>query len=188
MKLLDLLPYAITAIASFFGAWIAARFALSRFYREKVWERKAAAYTAIFEALHFIDSWYSKHFDAYVAQREMAEEETAKLRTSANDAEAELERRLASETWLIPDNCRLRLKKLTIDLKKREEDWFQYLDAGQATLQTATNELREMVHADLHLYSRPRVMLSRFLRLRRERKKRLAWEKQSASWQTPKAS
>jgi len=30
---------------------LAARFALYRFYREKVWERKIAAYTAIFEAL-----------------------------------------------------------------------------------------------------------------------------------------
>jgi len=43
------------------------------------------------------------------------------------------------------------------------------------------DELREMVHADLHLYSRPRVMLSRFLRLRREKKRRLAWQKQSSS-------
>jgi hypothetical protein len=184
----DLWPYALTAIASFGGAWLAARFALSRFYQEKIWERKAAAYTAIFEALHFIDNWYSKHFDAYVTQQDMTVEETAKLRTAANDAEAELERRLASETWLIPDNCRLRLAKLTVDLKKREEDWFQYLDAGSATLKTATDELREMVHADLHLYSRPRVMLSRLLRLRRERKRQLAWQKKSMSWQTPSSS
>jgi hypothetical protein len=176
MNIPDFWPYILTAVASFLGAWIAARFALSRFYQEKIWERKAAAYTAIFEALHFIDNWYSKHFDAYVTQREMTDEETAKLRAAANEAEAELERRLASETWLIPDNCRLRLKTLTSDLKKREEDWFQYLDAGQATLQTATDELREMVHTDLHLYSRPRVMLSRFVRKRRERKKRLSWQ------------
>ncbi|MHC2672601.1 hypothetical protein ACVI1J_004764 [Bradyrhizobium diazoefficiens] len=167
---------------------MAARFALNRFYREKVWERKAAAYTAIFEALHFIDNWYGKHFDAYITQRDMTDDETAKLRTASVDAEAELERRLASETWLIPDKCRLRLAKLTTDLKKREEDWFTYLDAGQATLKTATDELREMVHADLHLYSRPRVMLFRFLRRRRERKQRLKWQKQSSSLQTPKAS
>lgn len=179
MNLPDFWPYALTAVASFVGAWFAARFALSRFYREKIWERKAAAYTAIFEALHFIENWYSKHFDAYITQREMTEEETAKLRTSANAAEAELERRLASETWLIPDNCRIRLKQLTIDLKNREDDWFQYLEAGAAALQKATDELREMVHSDLHLYSRPRAMLSRFLRQRRERKKQL-------SWQTPK--
>jgi hypothetical protein len=143
---------------------IAARFALSRFYQEKIWERKAAAYTAIFEALHFIDNWYSKHFDAYITQRELTQDETDKLRNAANDAEAELERRLASETWLIPNNCRLRLNKLTEDLKAREEDWFQYLEAGQHTLAVATDELRDMVHADLHLYSRPRLTASRYLR------------------------
>jgi|ERR1035437_556792 hypothetical protein len=182
MKLPDLWPYILTAIASFLGAWIAARFAVSRFYQEKIWERKAAAYTAIFEALHFIEEWYSKHFDAYVTQRELTEEETEKLRTAANDAEAELERRLASETWLIPNNCRIRLNKLTEDLKVHDEDWFQYLDAGQHTLAVATDELRDMVHADLHLYSRPRLALSRLIRERNAQKaKRL-----SAVWPTKK--
>jgi hypothetical protein len=40
------LPATASFIVSFFGAWLAARFALYRFYREKVWERKIAAYTA----------------------------------------------------------------------------------------------------------------------------------------------
>ncbi|WP_159010041.1 hypothetical protein [Bradyrhizobium sp. S69] len=179
LHLSDFWPYIPTATASFLGAGVAAWFALNRFYREKIWERKAAAYTAIFEALHFIDNWYSKHYDAYLTRRELSKEETDKLRAAANDAEAELERRLASETWLIPNNCRLRLKKLTTGLKEREEDWFEYLEAGQAKLQTATDELREMVHADLHLYSPPRLALSRLLRIlreRRERKKRLSWQ------------
>jgi hypothetical protein len=169
MQLPDLWPYILTSAASFLGAWIAAHFALSRFYQEKIWERKAAAYTAIFEALHFIDNWYSKHLDAYFSQRELTKEQTDKLRVAANDAEAELERRLASETWLIPNNCRLRLTKLTTDLKPRDLDWFQYLESGQVTLQVATDELRDMVHADLHLYSRPRLALIRFLRERKAR-------------------
>jgi len=55
------LPATASFIASFFGAWLAARFALYRFYREKVWERKIAAYTAIFEALHDMGRWYEAH-------------------------------------------------------------------------------------------------------------------------------
>src|ERR1700712_4893218 len=101
MTLAEFWPHAVTAVASFIGAWFAARFALSRFYREKVWERKAAAYTAIFEALHFIEQWFSEHQDAYFEQREISEEETKRLSKASNDAEAELARRLASETWLI---------------------------------------------------------------------------------------
>jgi hypothetical protein len=181
MTLPDLWPFALTAVASFLGAWIAARFALSRFYQEKIWERKATAYTAIFEALHFIENWYSKHYDALITHREMTDEETAKLRTAANDAEAELERRLASETWLIPNDCRLRLTKLTTDLKTREQDWFEYLDNGQYLLTIATDDLRDMVHADLHLYSRPRVAASRHIRRfeawRRAKKQLNSWAK-----------
>lgn len=174
MKLVELLPYAITALASFIGAWIAARFALNRFYREKVWERKAAAYTAIFEALHFIEQWYSKHHDAYFDQREISDEESNSLAKASRDAEAELARRLAAETWLIPNKCRKRLNKLTLELQSREQDWFQYLDTNLGRIYVATNELRDMVHADLHLYSRPRLLASRLIRHVREHRR---WKK-----------
>jgi hypothetical protein len=38
-------------IAATLGAWFTAHFSLRRFFREKEWERKTLAYTAIFEAL-----------------------------------------------------------------------------------------------------------------------------------------
>jgi hypothetical protein len=174
MTIAEFWPHAVTAIASFVGAWFAARFALSRFYREKVWERKAAAYTAIFEALHFIEQWFSEHQDAYFEQREISEEETKRLSKASNDAEAELARRLASETWLIPNKSRLLLNRLTQDLKTREQDWFQYLDTNLGRIYAATNELRDMVHADLHLYSRPRIFVSQLTRRFHERRR---WKK-----------
>lgn len=43
------------------AAGLTARFALHRFYAEKQWERKVAAYTAIFDALHDITKWFSEH-------------------------------------------------------------------------------------------------------------------------------
>lgn len=145
----DLLVPLLSAVASFVGAWLAANFALRRFYKERIWERKAAAYSAIFEALHIIEQWYDKHYDAYFEQRELPDEVTKKLRTNADAAEEDLERRLAAETWLIPTHCRERLTKLTNDLKKRDGDWFAYLDTGVGAILKATNELREMVRADL---------------------------------------
>ena len=36
-------------IAATLGAWFTAHFSLRRFFREKEWERKTQAYTAIFE-------------------------------------------------------------------------------------------------------------------------------------------
>lgn len=139
-----------TALASFVGAWLAARFALSRYYKEKIWERKAAAFTAIFEALHYIGRWYEKNYDAVQVQREMSDDESSNLKSEANKAEAELERRLASETWLIPKSCRSRLETLTNELKNGKHDsWQQFLDAGCFSISSAIKDLRDLVQKDL---------------------------------------
>src|SRR5690348_10963813 len=106
----------LTIAGSFFGSWLAAHLALRRFYQERIWERKTAAYTAIFEALHYMGQLYDKHFEARIRLEGMADEETSKLAFEAGEkARAELQRRLASETWLIPDECRIRLEKLAAD-------------------------------------------------------------------------
>jgi hypothetical protein len=60
MQTKDWLVPALTIAASFLGAWLAAHFALASFYRERIWERKAATYSAIFEALSVINRWYDK--------------------------------------------------------------------------------------------------------------------------------
>lgn len=144
----------IAAFASFVGAWIAARLAFARFSREKVWERKAAAYTAIFDALHHIGRWYGKHYEASLMGEEIDDERTKKLKDSANSAEEELERRLGSETWLLPTQCRLRLEKLGVDLKNskyKHSNWQAFLDDGCFIIKTATDDVRTMVVEDLGL-------------------------------------
>jgi hypothetical protein len=148
---LALLVALISTVASFFGAWLAAHFALRHFYKERIWERKVAAYSAIFEALHIIGLWYEKHLDAYIEQRDLSAETTAKLQRDANEAEETLERRLASETWLIPEECRHRLSRLTSDLKTRPDDWFQYLDNATGALAKGTDDLRNLVQKDLRI-------------------------------------
>lgn len=144
----------IAAIASFVGAWIAARLAFARFSREKIWERKAAAYTAIFEALHYIGRWYEKHYEASLIQKEIDEEKTKLLKSEANKAEDELERRLESETWLIPAQCRARLEKMSLDLKNsayKHTMWQEFLEDGCFIIKTANDDVRNMVVDDLGL-------------------------------------
>ena len=144
----------IAAAASFVGTWFAARLAFARFSREKIWERKAAAYTAIFEALHYIGRWYEKHYEASLTQKDIEEEKTKQLKIRANEAEDELERRLGAETWLIPTKCRARLEKMTVDLKNsgyRNTQWEPFLDEGCAIIDSATKDVRAMVVDDLGL-------------------------------------
>jgi hypothetical protein len=147
----------IAVIASFVGAWLAAQLAFSRFAREKIWERKAAAYTAIFEALHYIGRWYEKHYEAMLIRKDIEDEKKAQIRAEANKAEEELERRLGCETWLIPPECRARLEKMTLDLKNsgfknnKNNDYDGFLDEGAFIVKTAAEEFRLMVVDDLKL-------------------------------------
>jgi len=63
------------------------------------------------------------------------------------------ERRLASETWLIPDDIRTRLDDLEYALDKLDDhyDWNRIVTEGDKIVFESTNELREMVRKDLLL-------------------------------------
>jgi hypothetical protein len=76
---------------------LAARFALYRFYREKVWERKIAADTAIFEALHDMGRWYEAHIEEAMNGSDLPKETTDALAADYRKAKANLQRRLGAD-------------------------------------------------------------------------------------------
>jgi len=149
----DFLIPLLSAFASFAGAWLAAKLALNNFYRQKLWERKTETYTAIFEAIHTIERWYDKHFDALVESREIDDERKMKLRAESNKAEEDLERRLAGEAWFIPQAFHARALKMTYDLKSAaaHKDWHGFLDESLFVIHGATKELLPMAADDLRL-------------------------------------
>jgi hypothetical protein len=142
-----------SVIGSFAGAWLAAHFALKRFYKEKVWERKTAAYTAIFEALHDMSTWFEEHFNAMVSHREVPEERQSELTVAYQVATKTFQRRLAAETWLIPDEIRKRLDDMEYALDQLDNlhDFSKIVVDGDKIIFAGTNELREMVRKDLLL-------------------------------------
>jgi hypothetical protein len=144
----SLLTAAITAPIA---AWLTARFALHRFYREKVWERKTAAYTAIFDALHDMRRWFMEHMRAYEHEGEIAEADARKLAEDYREAQARLRRRLDSEMWLLPQGCLDRLKLLEKDLEDDQPNWFEHLDSGLFYTNSAIRDLRLLVQQDLGL-------------------------------------
>jgi hypothetical protein len=144
----SLLTAAITAPLA---AWLTARFALHRFYRERVWERKAAAYTAIFEALHDMRQWFDEHMTAGMRGYDIPEAEQSRLGESYREAKARLELRLDAERWLLPQACFDRLKDMTRDLEKHRESWFENLDEGLYATRTAMEDMRPIAQRDLGL-------------------------------------
>ncbi|MGC1777062.1 MAG: hypothetical protein WBB34_03895 [Xanthobacteraceae bacterium] len=151
----DFLIPALAVAGSFAGAWVAAKLALNNFFRERVWERKTASYTAIFEAIHAIERWHDKHYEAAILARDITEDKSIALRREANAAEEALERRLAGEAWLLPASFNARISSMIVDLStnesKHRNDWQGFLDEGLFILHSATKELLALARRDLNL-------------------------------------
>jgi hypothetical protein len=146
-----LAPAALSAIGGFIGAWFAARFALSRFYRERTWERRADAYTAIFEALHDMEKWFDKHLESEQQARELSKDEVERLTEDYKKAGADLKRRVAKETWLISDNFRSRLVTLEEALSQRITYWPDFLETSYGALHSAFDDLRQIARSELSI-------------------------------------
>ncbi len=141
----------LTVIGSFLGAWLAAHFALRRFYRERIWDRKAAAYTAIFEALHEMARWYDEHYEAEMEKYEMDQDESNELRDSYANASRTLAKRIAAETWILPDKCTELIAAMQPTLKfKFGGDWRLHLEAGSARIQHTVDMLRIIARRELY--------------------------------------
>jgi hypothetical protein len=139
-------------LASFLGAWLAAHFALRRFYREKTWERKLDAYSAIFGALHDMYRWFSVPRNLAIGGgKALPPAEEEKLKSEYEEARANLQRRLAVETWLIPPTIANRIEASLSDLSRADEidDWLHYMHAGNRTIAILLDDLHPAVRADL---------------------------------------
>ena len=140
------------AIAAFIGAWLAAQFALSRFYREKVWERKTEAYTAIFDAFHDMDRWL---YDRAAHSGPESPEPDEKLIHAYRNAVENLKRRLANETWLIPDHIRDRIDQTLLQIDSLGGGGGPYgprlFMHGAAIIRSTVHDLRDSVRTDLRL-------------------------------------
>lgn len=139
------------AITAPLAAWLTARFALHRFYRERIWERKAAAYSAIFEALHDMRQWYDRHMEAEIEGREIPEDEQIRLRESYRNAKVGLGRRLDAERWLLSPVCFHHLEQMNQELEKHRDAFFEELDEGLYATRKAIEEMPSIAQHDLGL-------------------------------------
>jgi glycine/D-amino acid oxidase-like deaminating enzyme len=137
-----------------FGAWFAARLSLGHYFSQRVWDRRAEAYTAIFTALDIMAEWYRSHLKDLMTNRETSDEEDNRRIASYQAANEELRQRLARETWLIPDHARERIARLHADLDSHhgpEAGWADIVLNGRDTIEGAIDDLRRLARADLRV-------------------------------------
>lgn len=82
-------------------AFITVKLALRRFYSEKWWERKLAAYTTVIEALSHILNFIDREAESYFRGEELSEERQAELATLSHKGRDELARAASLGTFLI---------------------------------------------------------------------------------------
>ena len=146
-----------SAIIASLAAWLAAHLALRRFYSEKVWERKTAAYSSIFDALHDMRRWFDEQLRAAGAQQEIPDELEDKLLGDYRAADASLARQLDRERWLLPSKCSERLAQMRRDLAKDTGiDWIAYLENGRRAINSASEDMIALARDDLKI-DRPKL-------------------------------
>jgi hypothetical protein len=102
MEMKDWLVPVLTIAGSFGGAYYAATLALTRFTKEKIWERKAAAYTIIFEALHHMKTRLEALREDAQIPGSLPKDNKEELFKKSKASYQTLRSRLDSEIWLIP--------------------------------------------------------------------------------------
>lgn len=158
MTTAQIVQLTIQITIAFGGAWLAAfltmRLTLKRFYRERTWERKAAAYTVVFEGLHDMLEFHSEHFDAAVARRDLTPARAAELQLRYRKAKDDVKRRIAGETWLLDEQVAEVISGLWRDLQKQHTSWEEELDDGYGYIANAQQKIRDIARADLELAKR----------------------------------
>ena len=146
--LFSLLTSAMTAPLA---AWLAAHFALRRFYSEKVWERKTAAYSSIFDALHDMRRWFEEHLRACEEANKISDEAQNNLSADYREAEGRLARQLDRERWLLPSICSEQLVRMRreLDAADMSHDWVAHLDTGWRAINSALEDVTSLAGNDL---------------------------------------
>jgi hypothetical protein len=121
----------LSAVAAFIGSWLAARLALDRFRHEKIWEMRAAAYTAIFELLQEIEL--------------RSRNESEGGHRAFIEARETLNRRLASAAWLLSDKFSNVVGAIERDARRIGDDCISY----SQIVSDVTPELRGIARSDL---------------------------------------
>jgi hypothetical protein len=153
----------VTAIVAVFSVLIGARLTEGRTYREKNWDRKAVAYSDVFEAIGTIERVLTEWYEEYVEQREDNEIKSENDRLKYRDAQQKMLVTIWRESWSLPEAVVSRLERLKKDLDERHESWMEKLDCSIFACRAATLDLQQLARADM-VQTRNRLIVQTWLK------------------------
>jgi hypothetical protein len=142
---------ALSLLSAFVASGLTAWFSLRRFYSEKWWDRKLAAYTAIMEALHHMkrinDDSIRREENGVEASDERETEDYTKYR----DASLEVRKQRDLGEFLLSREAAETLNELfsKFDEANREQSYYAHLDSAGAAINLCLNKVRTLARKDL---------------------------------------
>ncbi len=129
------------------------RLALRRFYSEKWWERKSAAYTAILESMHHLREHADTNLAALVSDVGLPSVGEKLLEQNVQSATAELRKQRDVGSFVISQEAVSVLNQLFSDLDKSTEtrDWVDNLHLRLRAVDKYLPEVRRIARQDLSL-------------------------------------
>jgi hypothetical protein len=135
------------------AAFLAARLALGRFYKERWWEKKLAAYTTVIEAIHHMKRSIGESLDATMERREIPEAKKSKLDSRHSAGSEELERAIDIGELLFSPDAVAVLQKLrkAVGEAVNEDSYFNYLEKSWVALDANLADFKAAALSDLRL-------------------------------------
>lgn len=135
------------------SAWLTVRFALRRFYSEKWWERKAAAYTAIFEALHHVRNCADHQLVFSQRDMDLPEAADSELTKMMSNAIADLRKYFDIGTFIVSQEAVdvMAVFMSELDEATNVKSWEPHLVLKIEAVDKCLNSLRPVAKNDLAL-------------------------------------
>lgn len=148
---LELGKFILQAAISVGGAFLAAHLAMKKFRSEKWWEKKAAAYAELVEALHTMKWPAGEHLDAEIESRNISQEESSRMWEEFRIARRNMWKIADSSTFLVSGEVITAVREMERDLNSARSDqsWFDHLEEQHAAVNKCLERIKEIGKADL---------------------------------------
>ena len=149
----SILDFLLKIIPGIIAAFVAARLAVNKFYKEKSWERREKAYAEIINSLYNLIKYFRVHKEDYGQGTGLSENTEAELYTAYISASSSLAKATDIGSFYISNEANTVLNELRNRalLNYREEPMFEIYESEFQAHQTALNKFLVIAKKDLKI-------------------------------------
>lgn len=138
-----------SAIVALLVVWLSSFFTYKNSLKNRVWERKAEAYSSIFEALYEMEFWFSTNLRNDMLRIDVTDEVREKRNEDYRNAAKQLRSGISREVWLLNEKVKKRTDQLDEALNVHHDTWSEHLDVGSYEISKTIEDLTKLAAEDM---------------------------------------